>query len=128
MRSHDFWNDFSDSLYAMGPEVYLPLVGFKQQNLGYIQVLEASMFSDRDIVQDYYAGYLMAEMNIGRWAKFIPGFRYETTETDMNGMITLAPDANSIPNIIEPILGQDTSAVRTDEFFSAYDPSPPDAC
>ena len=113
----DFWDDFSDSLYALGPEVYLPLVGFKQQNLGYIQELEASMFSDRDIIQDYYAGYLMAELNIGRWATFIPGFRYEATETDMNGMITLAPDENSIPNIIEPTLGQDTSAVRSDEFF-----------
>lgn len=116
-RNTDWWQNFSDSLFAEGLDVWFPLVGGKSQALGFTQELEASMFNDRDIVQDYYAGYAMAEFNFGKWAMFLPGFRYETTNTRMNGLLSIQPDENTIPNIQDPIIGNDTSATRVDEFL-----------
>ncbi|MEM9987801.1 MAG: hypothetical protein AAF804_22145, partial [Bacteroidota bacterium] len=116
-RNTDWWTNFSDSLFAEGLDVWFPLVGGKSQSLGFTQRLEQSMYNDRDIVQDYYAGYAMAEVNLGRWAMFLPGFRYERTDARMNGFLSIQPDQNSIPNITEPVVGNDTSARRIDEFL-----------
>ncbi len=116
-RNTDWWTNYSDSLFAEGLDVWFPLVGGKSQALGFTQQLERSMFNDRDIVQDYYAGYAMAEVNIGKWAMLLPGFRYERTDALMNGLLSILPDENSIPNITEPIVGNDTTARRIDEFL-----------
>ena len=101
-RNLDWWENFSDSLFALGLDVWFPLVGGKSQALGFTQRLEQSMYNDRDITQDYYAGYAMAEVNIGEWAMFLPGFRYEKTDASMNGFLSIQPDENSIGNVQDP--------------------------
>ena len=116
-RNVNWWETFSDSLFALGQEVWFPLVGGKSQALGFTQRLEQSMYNDRDIIQDYYAGYAMAELNIGEMAMLLPGFRYEKTDARMNGLLSIQPDENSIGNVQDPIVGNDTSATRIDEFL-----------
>jgi len=90
-------------------------MGNTSQLLGYMQSLEASMINDQNILEKYFAGYLMGEFNIGKWVMLMPGFRYEKTDASMEGFHALQPQYN--PPTLAPLVGTDTVATRTDEFF-----------
>ena len=113
-ETSNWWESFSDSLAELGQEVWLPVVG-DIAHLGYRQSLEASMINDQKITENYYAGYAMAEFNIGRWVMFMPGFRYEATNATMDGFSTSEPLYT--PSTIFPLTGKDTATTRSDEFF-----------
>ncbi|MEN8156644.1 MAG: carboxypeptidase-like regulatory domain-containing protein [Bacteroidota bacterium] len=111
----DWWEHWSDSIVGLGQEVWLQMVGDRSL-LGYRQMLELSMADDQDLVEDYYAGYLMSEINIGKWAKLIPGFRYEKTQAAMNGQESWEPMFTESTDL--PLTAtRDTSATREDQFF-----------
>ncbi len=110
----DWWESFSDSVFDLGAAKVLEIVG-DVNLLGYHQSLEASMINDQKIVENYYAGYLMGEFNIGRWVMVMPGFRYETTDATMEGFETMEPLFT--PSIQYPLAGSDSSATRADDFF-----------
>ncbi len=116
-QTTDWWENFSDSLYSLGYDVWVPMLGGKSQVLSYVQNIQSCMFNDIDANQDYYAGYLMGEFNIGKWLMFMPGFRYEKTRATLNGKISVEPNTEALPYYFQPVTGTDTSTIRSDEFF-----------
>ncbi|MEN8157389.1 MAG: TonB-dependent receptor [Bacteroidota bacterium] len=79
-------------------------------NYPYVRTAELWDFSGNE---NYYAGYLMSEINIGRSIKFTPGVRYEHNATDYTA-------ANGITTIIFPerfYNHVDTSATRENGFL-----------
>jgi len=110
----DWWESFSDSLIQLGQEVWLPIVG-DISLIGYRQNLAASMINDQKIIENYYAGYLMGEFNIGKWGMLMPGFRYEHTDASMEGFEAMEPLFT--PSTVFPLVGKDTTATRSDDFF-----------
>jgi len=110
----DTWESISDFYLAQGPEVYLPVFGDKNK-VGYSQNLEGMLMNDQDIKETYLAGYLMSEINIGKYVMFLPGVRYENTSASLKGFYVMPP--KFAPNINDPVSGQDTSGTRSNEFL-----------
>jgi TonB-dependent receptor len=108
------WTEVSDYYYALGPSYYLPIVG-EVAKLGYSQTVDRCMLNDQDIQETYWAGYVMPEINIGKYMMFMPGLRYEKTNADMKGYYALPPQYP--PPVSAPVPGSDTSASRSDQFF-----------
>jgi len=48
---------------------------------------------------------------------FMPGFRYEKTEADLNGRIVIQPNTDAIPFYLDPLPGTDTATNRVESFF-----------
>ena len=78
-----WWESFNDSVFSLTPEERLAMLGGGEASLPYMQNMEQSIMNDQDIREKYYAGYLMTELNFGKWIMFLPGFRYERTHADM---------------------------------------------
>lgn len=110
----DWWESFSDSLFDLGQEAWLPLVG-DIGLLEYRQNIKASMINDQDILENYYAGYLMAEFNFGKWVMLLPGFRYESTNSTLHGFHATEPLL--APTSLLPMVGKDTMVDREDQFL-----------
>jgi TonB-dependent receptor len=109
----DNWENVSDFYYAQGAAVYLPI--FSDGNkVGYAQDLAGCVMNDQNINESYYAGYLMTEINFGKYVMFLPGVRLENTRTTMSGFYAMPPQYS--PNLKAPLTGQDTSAVRSDQY------------
>lgn len=51
---------------------------------GFVHNMNQSAMSDVDCRTTYWAGYIMPEINIGKWVMFIPGVRYEFVRNRMN--------------------------------------------
>ncbi len=110
----DTWVDLSDYYYAQGPEVWQAIFGAKDR-FGFGQDISSCIMDDQDIKEQYYASYLMTELNLGKWLMIMPGVRYETTNSSMAGYMALNP---SLPDpIYEPIPGSPREADRSDEFL-----------
>ncbi len=116
-ETSDWWEAFSDSLFSLGRDVWVPMLGGKTHLLGYVQNVQSNMYNDRDALEDYYAGYAMGELNFGKWIMFMPGFRYEKTEADLNGRIVIQPNTDAIPFYLDPLPGTDTATNRVESFF-----------
>lgn len=110
----DAWEDISEYYLAQGTEVYLPVFG-AENKIGYAQDIANILMNDQDISDTYWAGYLMSEINIGKHIMFIPGIRYEKTNTTMKGYYVRPPQI--APNISEPVAGHDTTATNAIEFL-----------
>jgi TonB-dependent receptor len=108
------WTEVSDYAYSLGPAYYLPLVG-EVAKLGYSQNVSGCMMNDQDIRETYVAGYIMPEINVGKYVMLMPGLRYEKTNADMKGYYALPPQYP--PPVSAPVPGDSTSASRSDEFF-----------
>lgn len=110
----DVWAEVSEYYFAQGAGVWLPMFGEKSK-IGYSQNVAGSMMDDQDINEHYGAGYLMTEINIGRYAMLLPGIRYEKTDARMKGMSSFSP---TLPDpIYEQLPGDHTDTTRTDEFW-----------
>lgn len=51
---------------------------------GFVHNMNQSAMSDIDCRTYYWAGYIMPEINIGKWIMFIPGVRYEFVRNRMS--------------------------------------------
>lgn len=111
----DWWESWSDSVYyELDPGHRDSLISNKYY-VNYIQDLEHSVMNDQKITEEYYAGYLMTELNFGRYVMFMPGFRYEKTDATMTGWTATQPQLT--PSQLDPLLATDTTNTRQDEFF-----------
>ena len=110
----DEWNGITQYFYDIGPEKALPII-FDYRNITYAQDVQASMLYDQDIRETYAAGYIMPEINFGKYVMLLPGVRLENTHTTMQGFYAMPPQY--APTIFQPIPGQDTSATRSDKFI-----------
>lgn len=88
-------------------------------------LIEDSEFIERDVGStfrdDYeggeqlYAGYAMAELNLGQYFTLIPGFRYEEMHTDYTAQFVREA---RVPERGDPGAAiQDTTATRNNDFF-----------
>jgi TonB-dependent receptor len=110
----DKWSEVSDYYYALGPDVYLPIIG-EIGKLGYTQNVPACMLNDQDITEKYTAAYIMPEINFGKYIMLLPGVRFENTDATMKGFYAIPPTYT--PPITAPLTGSDTSATRSDRFL-----------
>ncbi len=110
----DVWSAVSEYYYGQGSGVWMPMFGEKSK-IGFSQNISGSMMNDQDIAAHYGAGYLMTEINLGRYAMILPGVRYEKTDATMKGFKAFQP---TLPDpIYAPLPGDSTEAVRGDEFW-----------
>ncbi|MFZ4546350.1 MAG: hypothetical protein ACOYN4_02890, partial [Bacteroidales bacterium] len=110
----DTWSNVSENYYAQGQNVWMSVFGEKSK-IGFTQDILGSIINDQDIVENYGAGYLMTEINVGKWVMFLPGVRYEATNATMKGFYAVQP---TLPGpIYEDIPGDATSATRSDQFL-----------
>jgi len=110
----DMWEKTSDYYYNQGPAVYLPVFG-QINKLGYTQNVAGCMMNDQDIKENYSAGYIMTDINFGKYVMFLPGVRLENTNAKMNGFYAMPLQYS--PPISAALPGSDTSAVRSDQFI-----------
>lgn len=109
----DSWENTSNFWYNQGEEVWKEF--FPREKLGFSQNISFSALNDQDIVETYHAGYVMAEFRIDDWLMFLPGVRYEKTNTTMKGFIAFQP---SLPGPINDALpGRDSIATRANNFI-----------
>lgn len=108
-----YWMNMSEYYYQQGPGVWTTIFGARDR-FGFRQDIQGSMMNDQDIVEKYSAGYIMTEINLGQWAMFLPGVRYEHTSAEMHGFHALN---RQMPEPIqEPLMGDSTFATRQDDF------------
>ena len=113
---YNTWDNTSNDLISQGEDVWLKQVSNNQpQLLGFTTNLSGSLLGDQDISQHYMAGYVMTEINIGRWVMLMPGFRYENTSAKMKGFQTEQPIYTEPVSI--KMKGTYTSATREDNFW-----------
>jgi len=113
----DMWAEISDFYYPQGPSVYQNLFGGKDK-IGFQQDIPGSILNDQDIVENYMAGYIMTEINFGKYVMFLPGVRYEETRATMQGFKALQPTLS--PPMYDATPGDSVSATRSDKFFLPY--------
>jgi len=88
-------NDFSTTDFLIGRYNYLDVdYALKRDYVSdfydtnkdlYANIMTAMIQDDYTGHEELYAGYLMAEMNIGKWLTFIPGLRYDYTYMNYGG-------------------------------------------
>jgi len=66
---------------------------------------------DFEVSEAVSAGYIMAEINLGRFLMLMPGVRYENTKAVMTGRKGKVPQEWQEPNLIKPVI-RDTSATN----------------
>ncbi|MCK9404674.1 MAG: carboxypeptidase-like regulatory domain-containing protein [Chitinophagaceae bacterium] len=77
---YDIWQQHGKDKYLAGSSGGLEDI---PQYSGFIYDLNSSAMNDLDQTQQYAAGYIMPEINIGKWLMFMPGLRYEYLVVDM---------------------------------------------
>jgi TonB-dependent receptor len=107
------WDNISRYWYSQGQSVWSEI--YPKEKLGYAQHISSSTLNDQDVEEIYHAGYVMAELNIGDWLMFLPGVRYEKTNTTMNGFSAFQPTYAG--PIYDPIPGIDSTATRANDFI-----------
>jgi len=109
----DTWDNYSNYWLAQGQEVWSQFI--PKEKIGFSQNITGSMLNDQDIKENYFAGYLMAEIRFGTWVMLLPGVRYEETDATMKGFSAIQP---TLPGATyEPIPGTVTDASRGDKFW-----------
>ena len=109
--------NFLDGAYEFGPglngdELNYLLSAFLQDSL--YEFISETNLDDYETLEKISAGYLMTEINFGRFLMLLPGVRYEYTENDMTGRKgwinddTYEPDLDSVDSYVA-----DTTATST---------------
>jgi TonB-dependent receptor len=110
----DKWHEITKYFYDLGPELALPII-FDYKNISYSQNVPGCMLNDQDITENYMAGYIMPEINFGKYVMLLPGVRLEKTHATMQGFFAMPPTYP--PTLYEPVPGVDTSATRSDKYL-----------
>jgi TonB-dependent receptor len=80
---YNWWQDITGYYLGLGGDAWQPIFG-QERMISYYD-LRQSVVNDNTVAEDYYAGYAMAEISIGKKIDFIPGVRYENMKDDMTG-------------------------------------------
>jgi len=86
---------------------------------GFVYDLNSSAMNDINIKTQYYAVYIMPEINIGKWFMFMPGVRFEKEKAEMHARKgSEVTRTYSVFENIDSAFGlKDTMAVREDAFL-----------
>jgi len=107
---YDYWVPMMDYYRAQGREVWEPLFGFEMA-MGSI-LPRPSVAHDYKFVQNYYAGYVMPTVYVGKKITLVPGFRYEKLNAHMDSWYV----ERRLNETME-IPGYETAADRENSFF-----------
>ncbi len=107
----NWWNYTTDTYFLENPDKLTQGV----QNYGYRYDIFGSVMNDQDITENYKAGYLMTEINFGKWIMFMPGIRYEFSDGKLFGYDITPPTLAPMMHETLPITGK--TAEREDEFW-----------
>ncbi|MHC4676367.1 MAG: TonB-dependent receptor, partial [Planctomycetota bacterium] len=75
-------------------------------------ISSAADLDDYETEEEISAGYIMTEINFGRFLMFMPGVRYENTRANMTGRKGVVPDIFFEPGLDTPY-GSDTTATNS---------------
>jgi len=78
----DWWKSFSDRVIA---ENSISQTVGQYAQIGFVPDFYGSSANNQDIIENYYAGYIMTSINIGELITFIPGVRYEKVTDKLVG-------------------------------------------
>jgi len=81
---YEGWIEYCNEYIAQGESAWRPVFG-NPMNLLFRFDQQASVYRDQDATQDYWATYLMSQINIGDDITFTPGVRYERVTADLIG-------------------------------------------
>ena len=107
---YEWWQDITSFYYEQGRDVWTPVFG-QERMMGFLDP-RPSVVNDNNIAEDYYAGYVMSEINIGKNIHFIPGVRYEEIHDDLYGWFL---ERSLTEGLVVP--GHDTTATRSNRFL-----------
>ena len=110
-----WWEDFSAHVLSLPEAERTELIGSNIINIDYSSDMQGSVINDQDLIEDYFAGYIMGEFNFGKWLMFMPGLRFESTSAVTKGFLTVQPLYS--PPMGWDLPGKDTSHTRTDNFL-----------
>ncbi|NOR74339.1 MAG: hypothetical protein GQ525_04190, partial [Draconibacterium sp.] len=114
-QTSQYWKDYAEANGGWGATLPNGSSMPSSEKSDYTYSISNSIMSDQNIVEHYYATYLLAEFKFGKWGMFMPGVRYEKTEATMDGFRANEP---TLPSAIsKEISGVETNASRSDEFF-----------
>ncbi|UCH61913.1 MAG: TonB-dependent receptor [Fidelibacterota bacterium] len=77
-------------------------------------------FDDFETIEEVSAGYIMTEINLGRFLMFLPGVRYEYTLAHMTGREGVVPSGEVEPEIDEPFITDTTATASWGRWFPMY--------
>ncbi|HPN36735.1 MAG TPA: TonB-dependent receptor [bacterium] len=75
---------------------------------------------DYETTEKVGAGYIMSEINIGRFLMFLPGVRYEHTKALMTGRKANVPDDNDETDLQHPLVSDTTAAATYARWFPMF--------
>lgn len=75
---------------------------------------------DYEATEKVSAGYMMTEINLGRFLMFLPGVRYERTDANMTGRKGFVPDGDEEPRLDESFIADTTASASYDRWFPMY--------
>jgi len=78
----DWWDDLTNYAFDKGQDFWQPYFG-QITHLQQVNFTENAQ-GTTSYNLNHYAGYLMANINIGKTLNFVPGVRFEKSEYDMN--------------------------------------------
>jgi TonB-dependent receptor len=114
--------NFLDGTYEFGP-------GLDADELNHLlkTYLLDSLYSftslsdgdDYEMVEAVSAGYIMAEINVGRFLMFLPGVRYEQTNADMTGRKTTEDD-DYVNDLYQPVVRDTNATAKYGHWFPMF--------
>ncbi len=75
---------------------------------------------DYESIEAVTAGYVMAEINFGRFFMFLPGVRYEQTNADMTGRKASVGDEFNEPDIEQPVVTDTSATAKYGRWFPMF--------
>ena len=115
------YSNFLKGQYTMGSNASLKLMHELTnvwQNLGsrdWQRISIGSMGSDYDGIEEYQAGYIMAEIELGQYISLIPGVRYDADYTKYNGESFQATNSGGVET--PPVGFQINTNERSNSFW-----------
>ncbi|MBN2410224.1 TonB-dependent receptor [candidate division KSB1 bacterium] len=75
---------------------------------------------DYEVMEKVASGYIMSEINLGRFIMFMPGVRYEHTEAEMTGRKGVIPWEFQEINVMEPMISDTMATNKYGRWFPMY--------
>ncbi|UCH63944.1 MAG: TonB-dependent receptor [Fidelibacterota bacterium] len=75
---------------------------------------------DYETIEEVSAGYIMTEINLGRFLMLMPGVRYEYTLAHMTGREGIVPSGSEEPPVDDPYVSDTTATASWGRWFPMY--------
>ncbi len=112
--------DFLNGKYNFGPGLSADklnqlLNAYALDSLYYQNPL--SFLDDYGIVQGVSAGYIMTQINFGRYVMFLPGVRYEYTDANTNGRVGNVGSPDNEQSLLNQVVKDSTAINKYGNWF-----------